>query len=69
MIFLSNVINSRVAWVLVMDIHKKLTGTLNEALDNNLAARGNIVCYQIAGLESLTGFLSLAIRINPVRSW
>lgn len=55
--------------MLVMDIHKKLTGTLNEALDNNLAARGNIVCYQIAGLESLTGFLSLAIRINPVRSW
>lgn len=48
-----------------MGINTKLEDSLNKALE----AWGNIQCYQIAGLDSLTGFLSLAIRINPVHPW
>jgi len=41
----------------------------NESRDNNLEAQGSILCYPIAGLHSLTGFLSLAAGVDPGHSW
>lgn len=54
--FLSNAISLR-CYVLVMSINTKLEDSLNKALET----WGNSQCYQIAGLDSLKGFLSLAI--------